>query len=329
MIDGGTVERVRRVVAAVAAASLLAACSGGGDPSPRPIEPGEGGGQAEAPPIDPPPEPVAPEEDAVAAVWEAFHEAYHAQVVLDEPDPALFEGVALEPEAVASSVVDDLGAVVVLESEFWAEVSLEGDEARVQDCVITREHPVEASEDDAEFRSKGWDAVLVATDDGWRVDAWSLVGASDCVPPALNEELLAAYDRYREVKDDAVDPDDPRLEEVATGDHLDFLREVREINRDAGVVLREPAPTDDAVVFLIEIGFAAVSDCTEQVDGYGAFDAETGERREDLIPAPRDGQIDLQSVDLQRASDGSWLVVAQGAERDTNCQIGGTDLEVR
>jgi hypothetical protein len=49
--------------------------------------------------------------------------------------------------------------------------------------------------------------------------------------------------------------------------------------------IRDPAPTDNAVVFEVGIGTATVSDCTEQVpEGDGAFDLETGERLDDLIP---------------------------------------------
>jgi hypothetical protein len=108
-----------------------------------------------------------------------------------------------------------------------------------------------------------------------------------------------------------------------TGEHLDFIRGLLSEHQTEGIVIREPAPTDNAVVFELGIGTATVSDCTEQVEGYGAFDLETGERLE-LIPVPSDGQVDLQSVELARDVEDSWKVVGQAAARGTNCVPGST-----
>ena len=113
------------------------------------------------------------------------------------------------------------------------------------------------------------------------------------------------------------------------GEQLTFIRDLLAEHQRDGIVIRDPAPTDNAVVFEVGIGAATVSDCTEQVDGYGAFDLESGERLDDLIAPVESGRLDAQSVELERQEDGSWRVIDQAASRDTTCAPGSTRYAVR
>jgi hypothetical protein len=113
-----------------------------------------------------------------------------------------------------------------------------------------------------------------------------------------------------------------------TGEQLTFIRELLEEHQRDGIVVREPAPTDNAVVWELGIGTATVSDCTEQVPEYGAFDLETGERLDELVAPVEPGRLDAQSVDLVRNAAGTWQVVDQAGSRDTDCEPGSTRYAV-
>lgn len=330
----------QRICAATLACTLgLAACSST-DPEPQPIggdqpptDPDDGS-DSDGPGGDDPgdPEPTATPEDDIAAVWVDFLDVYNQQTATGDTDPTAFDGLAEDPDrfaALAASINDD-DRFITLDIEHWTVVDIDGDRATIGDCVIALSHLAVQDPDDADHRTTWWTATAIRDGDDWLIQATN-ADPTPCVAQELNDQLLTAYNDYREVKNDAwdpPDPDHPRLDDVATGDHLDFLRDFLEQDRQEGVVFREPAPTDNAVVFRLEIGLGVVSDCTQQVPEFGMYDLESDARLDEEIPPVEEGRLDAQSVDFIRA-DGGWKAEQQNASRDTDCNPGGTDYVVR
>ena len=324
--------RLRRLLTLLIAVVLLAACSNS-DPVVAPEEPSNPDGAAAPDEPDegngPEPEPAddPPDEEDLAGVWEAFHAAWVEQAAADDPDPAAFEDVATDPDDVVEALIALRGdsRLVTTETELWPRFEVQDDNAEVEDCAIVAQHP-DGQPDSLATVTIGWEATAVATDDGWRIDDARQLDLF-CIAEELNDELLAAYRAFREAKDaawDPPDPDHPDLERTMAGEQLEFIRELLVEHQREGIVVRDPAPVDQAVVFELGIGEATVSDCAEQVPERGAFALETGERLDDLIPPIRAGQLDLQSVELKRGDDGAWRVVDQAGTRDTNCVPGST-----
>jgi hypothetical protein len=326
-----------RVLAGVAVAALLAACSSA--PASQPEPPPEDGSRAGAPAAEPgePGEPEPPvdersEQEQVDELWTSFYRAWVEQVGLEEPEPAAFADLVVDPgETISNLVAQRLdGRPLITAYEQWPHMVIDGDTATISDCVITTQH--EPDEDGSSVTlSTSWEATATATDDGWRI-ATARPRDLFCVAEELNEQLLDAYRDYRAAKEaawDPPDPDHPALERTMTGEHLEFIHRLLEEHQRDRIVVRDPAPTDNAVVWELGIGAATVSDCVRQVEGRGAFDADSGERLDDLIAPVREGQLDAQSVDLVRTDEGVWKVENQAGTRDTDCIEGSTRYEVR
>jgi hypothetical protein len=329
--------RPARLLTLLAALVVLGACSNA-EPAAAPEEPSNPDGTAAPDDGDnnsgSEPEPVAdpPGDEELAAIWATFHAAWAEQAAADDPDPAAFATVAVDPIDVVEALVAQRGdsRLVTTEAELWPRFDIDGDNAEVADCAIVAQHP-DGQSDSVATITIGWEANAVVTDDGWRIqDARQL--DLFCIAEELNAQLLDAYRAFREAKDaawDPPDPDHPDLERTMAGRQLEFIRDLLDEHRREGIVIRDPAPTDNAVVFDVGIGTATVSDCTEQVEGYGAFDLETGERLNDLIAPVEPGRLDAQSVDLERQTDGRWKVVNQAASRGTDCVKGSTRYAVQ
>ena len=325
----------RLVLAVLMAALTLPACTSQGpvddpDPEPEPVEPTEQD-DPEHDDAEPAPEEAPPGEDDLAGTWEAFQSAWVDQSAEDEPDPATFDGLTVDPTAIVE-LLDTLragGRLVATEQELWPRFAIDGDRAEVVDCVIAAQHPA-GQPDSLATVTISWEATATATDDGWLIDT-ARPGDLFCVADELNDELLSAYDAFRAAKNaawDPPDPDHPDLERTMAGEQLTFIQDLLTEHQRDGIVVRDPAPTDNAVVFEVGIGEATVSDCTLQVPERGAFDRDTGERLDELIPPIREGQLDGQSVELERQPDGSWLVVDQAGIRDTDCVPGSSRYAV-
>lgn len=306
--------------------AMVAACSNS-DPVVAPEEPSNPDGAPAPDDSDDSNEPEPEPAEELAGVWETFHAAWVEQAAADDPDPAAFESVATDPDGVVEALIAlrGDGRLVTTETELWPRFEVQGDNAEVVDCAIVVQHP-DGQPDSLATVTIGWEATAVATDYGWRIDdAWQ--HDLFCVAEELNDQLLSAYRDFRAAKDAAWDPPDPNhpdLERTMAGEQLEFIRELLAEHQREGIVVRDPAPANEAVVFGVGIGEATVSDCAEQVPERGAFAVETGERLDELIPPTRDGQLDLQSVELERGDDGSWRVVDQAGTRDTNCVPGST-----
>ena len=279
---------------------------------------------------DPAPDPAAEpavDDDELDTVWTRFVTAWLDQATVADPDPAAFEDLAADPDGVVETLIAQRGdsRLVTTDRELWSRSDILNGTAEVADCTIVEQHP-DGHPDSLASVTISWEATAVRTDDGWRiVDARQL--DLFCIAEELNAQLLDAYRAFREAKDaawDPPDPDHPDLERTMTGEQLEFIRDLLAEHQREGIVVRDPAPTDNAVVFEVGIGTATVSDCAEQVSERGAFDLATGNRLDVLIPPIRDGQLDLQSVELERGDDGNWRVLDQAGTRDTNCEPGGT-----
>jgi hypothetical protein len=330
-----TPARPVATVALIMVLLFLAGCSDS-DSVVAPEEPSNPDGTAASDPgtsneTEPDPAEEPPGAEELAAVWEAFHGAWVEQAAADDPDPAAFENVAADPDGASAALTAQRGdsRLVTTEAELWPRFDIDGDSAEVVDCTIVAQHP-DGQPNSTATVTIGWEATAVVTEDGWRIqDARQL--DLFCIAEELNDELLAAYRAFREAKDaawDPPDPDHPDLERTMAGEQLEFIRNLLTEHQREGIVVRDPAPTDNAVVFEVGIGEATVSDCTVQVSGRGAFDLATGDRLDELIPPIREGQLDGQSVELERQPDGSWLVVDQAGTRDTDCVPGSTRYAV-
>ena len=324
--------RPAHLLALLVALLMLAGCSNS-DPPVEPEDPSNPNGpDATDEPDDsnePEPEPAdePPGFEELAAVWEAFHAAWVEQAAVDDPDPAVFEDVAADPDGVVEALIAQRGdsRLVTTDAELWPRFDIDRDRAEVVDCAIVAQHP-DGQPDSIATITIGWEATAVVTEDGWRIGEARQLDLF-CIAEELNDQLLDAYREFREAKDAAWDPpnpDHPDLERTMAGEQLEFIRELLVEHQREGIVVRDPAPVDQAVVFELGIGEATVSDCAEQVPERGAFALESGERLDDLIPPIRAGQLDLQSVELKRGDDGAWRVVDQAGTRDTNCVPGST-----
>ena len=319
---------------AAVCAALLAACTGATDTQPPQAEPPGGTNPdppAEQPVEEPAHDPGPAAADQLAETWAAFQTAWLEQAAVDNPDPSAFDSLAVDPDAVVETLIVQRGEsrLVTTGTELWPRFDIDGDRAEVVDCAIIEQHP-DGQPDSLATVTIGWEATAIATDDGWRIQQARQSGLF-CIDEELNDQLLAAYRDFRAAKDaawDPPDPDHPDLERTMAGEQLEFIRELLAEHQRDGIVIRDPAPTDNAVVFDVGIGTATVSDCTEQVEEYGAFDLDSGERLDELIAPVEPGRLDAQSVELRRGDDGLWRVVDQAASRDTNCIVGSTRYEV-
>ncbi|MDP8927841.1 MAG: hypothetical protein M3O70_04475 [Actinomycetota bacterium] len=277
-------------------------------------------------------------EEQVAALWEDVHAQRLAQVhAAAEPDGGAFANLATQQasEALLDLIRAARGDVPtdLVGSELWpnVEISAGGDEAAIADCILVATRP--ASQPDAEptVHSQVWEGSAVATDDGWLIETIS-AGADNCVPPKLNRQLLDAYRAWHEAKNqwwDPPDPNHPLLDQLMVDPGLSDMRQLLAEHRSMGIVLRDEHDLDKAVVFELGIGTARISDCfPAHPNNITAYDQETGERREDLSPAPTRGQIDQTVADLERTPDGKWKVNGWRSTTNSDCTPGGTPYAV-
>lgn len=155
-------------------------------------------------------------------------------------------------------------------------------------------------------------ALLVAACGGGGDDGGALPTAATTAPPlstqsaGANERaaVLAAYrafwDAYLAAAD-PMDPADPRLAEVATGEELRQLRSGFLAMKSAGEVIRGSLDLAPQLLGL-ERSSATVKDC--YLDRTGVYDAATGRRKDP------EGEVRyLVTVRLVR-EDGRWKVAS-------------------
>ena len=312
----------------LAVAGALAACTDGTDepvePAPPPAETDPDPTDA-APDPDPEPDPLPADADALAETWAAFQAAWAEQAAEDEPDPAAFEVLAVDPDATVE-LLDALragGRLVTTEQELWPRFDIDGDRAEVVDCVIAAQHPA-GQPDSVATVTISWNATAVVTDEGWRIET-AQPGELFCVAEELNDQLLAAYSAWHDGQREwyqPPDPEHPLLTATMAEPGLSDMRAVLAEDRTAGISMRFPHQPQ-AVVTDLGMGSARITDCYVAPDGYGAFDVDSGERRADVVPAPEPGQLNRTVADLVQTADG-WLVVGWRWEEQNSCEPGET-----
>lgn len=320
-----------RTMGWVVTATLLAACTGQSASPADPTATGAGSTATSLPTttqVETPRPSEGPDE-----IWRAFHDERLGQLgVADEPDPTAFESLATEQGVEAAVDLVTVGrseiASDMSDHAAWPAIELasDGQTATVEDCIV-----VATADADAAARTQAWTGELVLTEDGWRVDA-AAPGADGCVPAELSGNALAAYRSWLDGLDawwDPADPEHPQLEATMTGDGLDDMRQTLTQHRDDGIVVRDSHDPVNAVVFEVGIDEVTVSDCWPAAVGneLAAFDAETGERLEELSPAPDGDRTDRLQVDLVREGD-RWLVAGWLSRTGAECTPGGTPYVV-
>ncbi|MDP8931366.1 MAG: hypothetical protein M3O70_23055 [Actinomycetota bacterium] len=328
-----SVPRWAGTVAALALGVALTSCTSTSGSSASTSTPGSDTTSAE-PQLSASPNHDPSREEQVTALWEDVHAQRLAQVYAAAgPDVGVFANLATQQaaEALLDLIRAARGDVPtnLVGSEVWpsVDISAGGDKAAIADCILVAMRPASQPDAGPTVHSQVWKGSAVATDDGWLIDAIS-VGADNCVPRELNQQLLGAYADYHKSWTAAWDPPDashPLLERTMTGKRLEGIRRLLEADRAKGITFRDPHdPLENAVVFELGIGQATVSDCHQAHPGYGAYDVETGERLEKVIPPVDPGQLNLTSVRLIRTDGGVWKVAEAAARTDTNCEPRGT-----
>ena len=324
----------RATASMLALVMLLGACTA---PAAEPLEPATptGGSDVQAPvgDVDPQPEPDVPDDDEaaglgeeeLAATWAAFHTAWVDQAGAEVPDPAAFDALVTDPDATVE-LLEALRAgarLITTATELWPRFDIDDDNAEVTDCVIVVQHPLDTP-DQAATVTISWEATAVVTDDGWRIDT-ARPGGLFCIAQELDDQLVSAYTSWLDGHRDwyqPPDPDHPMLATTMDEPGLSDMRAVLADDRDAGISMRFPHDTQ-AVVSDLGLGTARVTDCYLAPEGYGAFDAQSGERRSDVVPAPAPGQFNRTVADLERTADG-WRVIGWRWEEQNTCEPGET-----
>jgi hypothetical protein len=312
---------------------LLAAagCSGTpGEPTPPVSTDETPTGSTSAEPDGETTDPAPSQSEQVAALWEAYHAAYLEQLGAEHIDAAAFDGLALDPEALAAQLAAEREALenrlVTVEVAHWPQVRVvsDGREAEVTDCVIASQYPAAQGEEATATASSLWQATIVDGDDGWRVQSATAEGHL-CIADELNSELMSAYERWTEARKewfDPPDPDHPLLDEVMSEPGLADMRTSLEQLRDDGIAVEDPrTDLSHAVVTELGIGTARVTDCYPASLGVvSAVDSETREPIDEANPEIEPNANNRMIVDFELQADGEWLVVGYRAGANADCE---------
>ena len=171
----------------------------------------------------------------------------------------------------------------------------------------------------------GWQVTEV---DGPQIRGPHYQSAASCAPPELEKRLIAAYERYWDVMDEAGDPGggqpaDPthfELERVAVDPQLSDSRAFLPETRDAGHVVRGRPDTAPAVLAVYDGDtVATVVDCSVVPQGSGIFDASSGE----AVSRDDAGSRSYESTTLVRTASGwkvkNWDIVEDDTGEPREC----------
>lgn len=325
----GSSRAVTGTALALALSLGLAACTAANGSSSPEASPTSPRATASTSPSDTPPEPTA--QDQAAALWTSVHDLRLSLVYGDdEPDGDAFATVASTEasETLLALVRAARGDIPteLAEVEYWPDVTVAADgTASIADCILVATQPQDSA-DDPTVLTQVWTGTAEESDGDWQLTGVT-VGESNCVPSELSRQLLDAYRAWHEAKNqwwDPPDPDHPLLDELMVDPGLTDMRDVLDEHRSMGIVVRDAHDLSNAVVFDLAIGRARVSDCFPAAPGnITAYDAETGERREDLSPTPSEGQIDRTVVDFERVAEGVWKANGWRSTSNNDCTPGG------
>ena len=244
-------------------------------------------------------------------------------------DPAPLENVA------ATEVVDGVialferqrssgsGAVetdVVLHASV---VEIAADRATVEDCVLI-------SPSITDTVGVWHQADLARTEQGWIVEAVRIPSGGGCVPQAIADEAIAAYEAYYEAVAgfwDPPDPQDPLISEVLAEPRREIIVGLLEEHEARGVAFRSRPINHPEVIEVRSPKELVILDCSEPDPEYGLYDIATGDRLPD-VPPVREGQRNLQSV-VMVIRDGSGRSRIFQGQVDFACEFAPTDRACR
>ncbi|MPZ28966.1 MAG: hypothetical protein GEV12_21855 [Micromonosporaceae bacterium] len=253
-----------------------------------------------------------PAEEALKA-YEQYLGALTLALGGADPNDPLDEhatGLGLETarEQLRANEADGLIATGTLQPSIEAsDVTVDGDEATLTDCILNdlahvhADNPDEVAEP-ANGNRHPLTVTLTRDGDGdgdgdgggWKVSETAgpelrgpVPEGESCAPPALQQELLDQYEAYWDAlyaagdpgSGQPADPDAAVLSETMVEPQLEFAREYLEELRAAGQVLRGRPDTAPQVLAVLDYDtYATTVDCVIDPEGEGVYDVSTGER---------------------------------------------------
>ncbi|MPZ28935.1 MAG: hypothetical protein GEV12_21680 [Micromonosporaceae bacterium] len=307
--------------------ALLLACTRPADDDPAPAEPGEETPTAAAEQSEGQTE--NPAEEALDA-YEQYLGALTLALGGADPDDALDEhatgsGLETAREQLRANEADGLIATGTLQPSIDAsQVTVDGDEATLTDCILNDLAQVRADNPDeivepASGNRQPLTVTLTRAGDAWkasRTTGPALRGpvpeGESCAPPALEQEVLDQYEAYWDTfyaagdpgNEQPANPEDPALTGTEIDPQLGDTRAFLTRLRDAGQVLRGRPDTSATILGVLDYDqLAVLTDCVLTVEGAGIYDATTGQLVESADPGTRT----LLTTEM-RPADGSWKV---------------------
>lgn len=262
--------------------------------------------------------------DAVAEAWAEFWSAWADVRASAELSAGPLDGVA-SPGVVAS-------VLAVLERQRETSGPVDTDVATSP--VVMIEAPTAATVEDCvlfepsltETAGVWYSAELVDDGSGWRVVSLGIEDSSGCVPVAMADEAIAAYEAYYEAEHQFWNPPDPdhtMLESVLAEPQRSFVVNLLEDHASRGIGLRNQATRHPEVVEVRSPTELVILDCYEPGADDGLYDLASGERLSDE-PEVRSGQKNLRSA-VMVFDDGSWKVSDFQGQVDFECEFAPTE----
>ena len=266
-----------------------------------------------------------PADSGVEAAWSSYWEAWTQVRASEDLDPAPLEAVA------SAQVVE--GAIALFERQRESgqgptetEVTLhptvtaeQADGATIEDCVLL-------APSFTDNVGVWYEADLVRSDEGWKVDAFRIRSASGCVPREMADAAIDGYQAYYEAEADFWDPPNPSsplLEQVLAEPQLSFITGLLDEHAARGAALRGQPTTHPEVIEVRSATEVVVLSCLQPDPDYGLYDLATGERLDD-VPPVREGQTNLESA-VMVLEDGVWKVSDFQGQVDFACEFAPTD----
>jgi len=272
---------------------------------------------------------VTPE--GVLAGWNAFWDVWVLQGASDPIDRMALEEVA------SSEVVDGVIALFQREREKGARLTIR---RVIPSGVVEDIGDGTASLTACTLISRSltgrpgtlYDAVLVERDGAWIVDELSVVTTGGCVPVAVAEAAIGAYEAYWDDRDsmsNPADPDAPWLKHRTVGEHLEVLTEGYTDLQERGLYFQGRPETHPEIVEVLPDWSLVILDCMVVPPDWGVFDVETNARTDDARDPGPEGRIDLRSARMENDDrallTGEWRVATLAGEVDASCEFAPTE----
>lgn len=268
----------------------------------------------------------------VLGAYEAYLSVLVEALAAGDPETAAFDGLvtgaALERtrQALRANLEEDVRAEgTVLPAATTADVQIDGERARLSDCVRNDLARVSASDPETvvveprrirqpltvtfEREDEGW---MIVDLEGPPLRGPATEEAEVCAPTGLERDILAAYEAHWDAVYAAADPGDgkppdpghPDLASTIGEPQLGHWQAMLTEWRDRGYVMRGRPETDPQVRGVFDGDrMAVVFDCVTEVEGAGVYELDSGR----LIEAPEPGAGTQDTTEL-RFEDGRWKV---------------------